>query len=207
MLQILEELSTYTHLGIRFWDPALNEQIRGGLSVLARPLAGSGRAARARRTASDIYAFNGLPGLRTLEHSAYNPRTSTSPEPVHSYIIEVADARQRFLKAAFRVDLPLPYRGVYLTRTISSPSRHMARFILYSTPNRKIPALLTAIRGELIDSRSGDPAAHAVLKIFSPTAGPHTVLRTKRAVSRWLFPIPQSKAPLSGRLAYLSASR
>ena len=30
---VLEQLSTFTPLGIRFWDPALDDQIRGGLQV------------------------------------------------------------------------------------------------------------------------------------------------------------------------------
>jgi hypothetical protein len=168
MLELLEELNTFTPLGIRFWDPVLNTQIRDSLRVTARSERGRGRAVCAFRTASDIYAFNGLPGLRTVENSSFDPQQNASPTIAHEYIIEVEDTRRNFNKVAFRVDLPLKYRGVFLSRTDSSPPQNSPRFILYSAPTRTAPSWLAVIRGELVDFETGQPAAHAVLKVHAP---------------------------------------
>jgi len=158
MLEILEELSVFSPLGIRFWDPLLEAQIRDALHVTARPATGRGLVVKAFRTASDVYAFRKLPGL--LEYGLEDATTS------HRFIIKVEDSRRRFLTAAFAVDLPLPYRGVFLSGAVSSPSVAPPNgFYLYSAPTRPIPSWLTAVRGELIDRDTGKPAAHAVIHI------------------------------------------
>lgn len=168
MFEVLEELTTYTPLGIRFWDAVLNVQIRDALRVTARSEHGRGKAVSAFRTASDIYAFNGLPGLRSVENSSYDPEAIASPLITRKCVIEVADSRNNFLSAAFKVELPLQYRGVFLSRTDSSPPQNTPRFILYSAPTRTAPSWLAVIRGELADFESDKPAAHAVLKIYAP---------------------------------------
>lgn len=168
MFEVLEELTTFTPLGIRFWDPVLNVQIREKLKVTARSERGRGKAVSAFRTASDIYAFNGLPGLKSVENSSCAPEQIASPTIAHKYIIEVEDSRKNFINAAFKVELPLQYCGVFLSRTDSSPPQKAPRFILYSAPTRTAPSWLAVIRGELADFETGKSAAHAVLKVHAP---------------------------------------
>lgn len=168
MLTILEKLTTFTPLGIRFWDPVLNEQIRDKLMVTARSENGQGQAVSAYRTASDIYAFNGLPGLRSIEYSSHDPDHIESPLKTYKYIIKVEDTQRHFINVAFRVELPLQYRGIFLSRTEASPPQNAPRFILYSAPTRTAPSWLAVIRGELTDVATGEPAAHAVVRVRAP---------------------------------------
>lgn len=172
VVRVLETLGTFTPLGIRFWDPVLDTQVRDELLVRAWPDPGLRPVTAAFRTASDVYAFRGLPGLRALE----TPPASGSQEPPESppagrrFVVEVEDARRRFLPAAFAVELPLPYRGLFLVGAGSgSPAEPVPRgFLLHSAPSRPCPPWLAAVRGELAERDGGAPAAHAVVRVLIP---------------------------------------
>ncbi|HLP57643.1 MAG TPA: hypothetical protein VK186_02380, partial [Candidatus Deferrimicrobium sp.] len=64
---MFEQVNTFTPLGIRFWDSALDRQVGDHLLVKAYPVHGYGSPVHAFRSASGIYAFQGLPGLREIE--------------------------------------------------------------------------------------------------------------------------------------------
>jgi hypothetical protein len=175
-VRVLETLGTFTPLGIRFWDPALDDQVRDELRVRAWPDPGLRPVTAAFRTASDIYAFRGLPGLRALEMPETPPAGSVgmasppSPPTPRRFVVEVEDARRRFLPAAFSVELPLPYRGLFLVGAGSgSPAEPVPRgFLLHSAPSRPCPPWLAAVRGELAERDGGAPAAHAVVRVLIP---------------------------------------
>lgn len=151
-------------LGIRFWDPVTDNQVRDGLRVTARPLYASGPKVRANRTRSDIYAFHGLPGMRAFEYRlAYS---EASPPEQKAFIIEIEDYFRRYNPVALRVALPLPYRGVFLSNMPGSPYRPSPQgFLLYSAPSRIIPSQMALVRGELTNAITGRPAAHAVVQV------------------------------------------
>jgi hypothetical protein len=169
---VLEVVDTFCPLGIRFWDAALDDQVREGLVVRAWPVGSRRPVAQAYRTRSDVYAFQGLPGLQGIEGPP--PRTDPvppdqpvapipSPAPVHEFVVEVVDRHRRFVPVAFGIDLPLPERGLYLGRQAGSPSSPPG-FYLFSSPVRQSIPGVTAVRGELVDSITGDPAPHALIR-------------------------------------------
>lgn len=182
MYRIIETISACAPLGIRFWDPVLNHAVKDGLSVTARPEDADHPMVNAGRTRSGIYAFKRLPGMRDVESHSGTP---LSPPAAHVYIIEVRDQRRRFIDVGFEVTLPLPYKGLFLSRSpcqmISSPpgsplpsppnsppDSAPKGFNLYSSPVRSLPLMIPAVRGELLDVNTGRPAAHSLLRVDTP---------------------------------------
>ncbi len=180
-VRVLEERTARTLLGIRFWDPALDEQVRDSLVVRARreafpfsPQEGVGPERTAVRTAGGVWAFHGLPGLRALERGEEpDPPASPPGAPEAArFLVSVEDARRRFLPVAFTVDLPLPYRGPWNPGLEASPlSAAAARCYLFPAPNRPAGPGLAAVRAQLADAdRTGPdggpaPAAHALVEL------------------------------------------
>lgn len=161
-----EKVTTFTPLGIRFWDPARNIPVRYGLEVTARPATALWPITTAFRTASGVYAFQGLPGLHDLEHSN-GDRALTSPPDSQCFTIQVKDLCRRFLPIAFDVDLPLPYKGLFRPTFNSSPPENSSvRFYLFSAPARLPVPGLAVVRANLVNQDTKSPAAHAVLETW-----------------------------------------
>lgn len=168
MVHVLETQTTFTPLGIRLWDPVIDRQVRGGLSVTAAPVSRPRAVAHAMRTFGDVYAFLHLPGLRGIEYG-FESSTPSSPSSEHDYVVQVSDANGRYLPIAFDVTLPLPYSGVYLSGVAASPADATPRGLhLYSAPTRPLPPSASAIRGEL-HTPDGAPAPHAVVRVETDT--------------------------------------
>jgi hypothetical protein len=163
--QILERVGRRTLLGIRFWDPALDVQIRDGLQVTLTPLESGAKSLGAYLTRSGIYAFDGIPGLHDLETRVTGP-AAVSPDMQRAFVLQVEDRSGQFTGAAQIVQLPLPYPGLYLVDSeIGSPGERPRGFNLYSSVNRQPIAQYTSVRGQLMDTDSNLPAAHALLRI------------------------------------------
>lgn len=198
---VLEELATFCPLGLRFWDAVADDQIRAGLRVRAWPEPALRPVVEAFRTRSDVYAFQGLPGLRGLERPAADAWPS-SPPPVHPFIVEVVDLEQRFLPVAFRVELPLPERGVFLARPPGSPPGTPPGFYLFSSPVRPRTPGVAVVRGELADAATGSPAGHALVRVAVPGQPDRYGLADAAGRFAVQFPLP----PLAGGLGALWAS-
>lgn len=163
MYRVIEEINTFTPLGIRFWDPALDQQIRGGLRVHGRRR-GRRQTVDAVRTDRDIYVFHHLPGLRDVINSV-GGNTGESPLPTRDYVIEVEDLHRRFNPIAFGVSLPLPYRGLFMVGEVASPGDTFHGVHLYSAPTRTVARTFGMLHAQMIDTQSGGPAAYAVLEV------------------------------------------
>lgn len=173
-----EPLNVFTPLGIRFWDVALDRQVREGLHVTARRSSLAGRVAIASRTASDLYAFHGLPGFKELEYQEAKLRPASPPKTV--FIVEVVDGpEERFVPVAFEVSLPLDFPGVYLSGEpggagSSPPALALKGFYLFSSATRRLPPQLAVVRGELAELNRHSPqdlsrpAAHALVRVRAP---------------------------------------
>jgi hypothetical protein len=208
--EVLEELDVFCPLGVRFWDAVTDDQIRAGLLVRAWPEPARRPIVEAFRTCSDVYAFQGLPGLAALERPPANPTglglvppPGGSPPPVHPFILEVLDLERRFLPAAVRLALPLPASGVFLTRPPGSPAEAPPPgFYLFSSPTRPRGAGVAVVRGELADAATGAPAAHALVRVSIP--GQPDRFGLSGAAGRFAvqFPLP----PLPGGLGRLWVS-
>jgi hypothetical protein len=166
MTKVLEQLDTYTPLGIRFWDPALNRHIRHDLQVKAYPTQRPQTTRLAYRTVGDAYAFDHLPGLRHIEYSEVADDPGSPPER-HPYVVCVEDVKYDYLPVAFEIELPLPYAGLYLSwSTVGSPNGTIPPGLhLYSSVARPVPSWLAAVHGELHDVTADGPAAHAVIRL------------------------------------------
>ena len=166
MLNLLEEISTNSYLGIQFWDPVLDQKIGDGLQVTARLEDAPRRFSAAYLTRSNVYSFRSLPGLRELEYSDLDVDQNFSPPVQQNYVIEVEDLRRRYVSVGFRVNLPFSYKGVFLSSHLSSPPQASPKgFFLYSSALRPIPPGMTVVRGELFDLDAGAVAAHAVIRV------------------------------------------
>jgi hypothetical protein len=187
-----ERVTIFTPLGIRFWDPARETQVTDGLVVTARPQGVSYATTRAFRTASGVYAFQGLPGLRAVEYPTEERDLVQNPPVPARFIIAVIDTQRRFLPAVFGVDVP--YLGVFPTETLRSPlGKRPPGFYLFSSPTRPVPSSLAVVRAQLVervDTTTQRPAAHAVLEITLPNQKRVYGVADERGCVAVLFPYP-----------------
>lgn len=161
---VLEELSTFCLLGLRFWDAVADDQIRAGLRVRAWPFTPRRPVVDAFRTASDIYAFQRLPGLHDVEEPSSLP-AHVSPPPTRTFVVEVRDLERRYLPVAFQVDLPLAQRGLYRPPLLGSPASVPPGFYLFSAITRQQVPGAAVVRGELVFSNNGLPVPWALVRV------------------------------------------
>lgn len=132
--------------------------------VTARPENAARPVKTAFLTHSGAYAFDRLPGLREVEQGAFGDYPVSSPPVQKRFVVEVRDQHRRYVEVGFSVDLPLPYRGLYLSHQTSSPPNSIPRGVnLYSAVTRTPPSMIAAVRGELFDREAAQTAAHAVV--------------------------------------------
>ncbi len=205
----LERLTIFTPLGIRFWDPAQDRPIADGLIVTAWPWGATGPVRRAVRTASGVYAFHGLPGLRDLEYpaSGTDPLVSASPLRSARFTVAVTDLERRFLPAVFTVDVP--YRGIFPTNTTGPSGDRPPGFFLFSAPTRPILSALAVVRAQLasaVNPNAVEPAAYAVLEVQVGTTSWYGIADERGAVAV-VFPYPTFvEAPAGSPPSPLAAS-
>jgi len=202
MLIASEQFTTTTLLGIRFWDPVFDQQIDSDLMVTARvvqPLSVqiSEKVTRAIRTPGGIYSFSHLPGMRSFEYGyddvdSINSPNISSPDIRREFIIEIRDVRRRFINIAFNVELPLPYKGLFLNNSSGSPAEDMPKGLhLFSSTTRQLPGNMAVIRGELLQKTSRAPAAHALLKVEFESGESWHGIADKRGHFAIVFPWPE----------------
>jgi hypothetical protein len=161
----LEQLTIFTPLGIRFWDQTSDQPVTDGLTVSAQLLNTDYRPTAAFRSASGVYAFQGLPCLHDVEYPLPDAAPSASPPKTYSFVITAADTLGRFLPALFVVDLPLSYPGVFLSNQLTSPPGSGARAYLFSAPVRPAAPGVGVIRADLWDRERNQPAAYAAVEL------------------------------------------
>lgn len=191
-LRVRDRLTIFTPLGIRFWDPALDIQVNEGLAVTARPLDTRGRTISAFRTTSGIYAFQGLPGLHTVEYPRGQPLPSRSPPAMTRFLVEVRDKKRCFLPVAFTVSLP--YQGIFPTGSLHGlPVGGPPGFYLFAAPTRPVPATLAVVRAQLTEhgtNNSEKAAPYAVMEVQGPDGQNWYGLADERGCLAVLFPYP-----------------
>lgn len=191
----LELISKFTPFGVRFLDPALDVQIREGLEVRAWPAGRVHEVRHAWRTRSDVYALGGLPGLRELENGFVADDVVSPPR---TFVVHVRDRHDRYLEVAFTVDLPLPYRGVFLSNCPTSPELGVNGFLLLSSPVRRSVSWLAGVRGNLLDADRFDPAqpdvrppaAHAMVRVRTSAGSVHYGAADASGAFRVMLPYP-----------------
>jgi hypothetical protein len=187
---VLEELGTFCPLGLRFWDAVTDDQIRAGLRVRAWPLPALRPVVEAFRSVSDIYAFQGLPGLLDVERPPSPPLGPASPPVSRPFIVEVRDLERQFLPVAFGVDLPLPSRGLFQPPLAGSPTSAPPGFYLFSSPVRRLAPGVAAVRAELVDAATGRPAQWALVRVGITGQGERWGLADATGRVAVQFPLP-----------------
>lgn len=167
-IRVLERDRTFTPLGIRFWDAALDQPVAEPLSVHAWLRGTAHRPVRAVRSSGGVYAFHGLPGQAAAERPAADEEHPESVGVPREYAVAVDDPSGRYLPVAFGVTLPLGYRGEFLSGGVASPPQasppHAAgRAYLFPAAGRAVPPGLAAIRADFADAATGEPAPWVVL--------------------------------------------
>jgi hypothetical protein len=189
-IRVLERDRTFTPLGIRFWDAALDTPVEAPLAVHAWPAGTAHAPVRAVRSPGGVYAFHALPGQRAAQKPADDEERPESAGEPREYAVAVDDPSGRYQPAAFGVTLPLGYRGEFLAGDPdASPPRPTGRAYLFPAATRPVPPGLAAIRADLVDIDTGEPAAWAVLS--ATVAGvTRTAIADERGRALVLVPWP-----------------
>src|SRR5262245_46197532 len=186
---VIEELSTFCLLGLRFWDAVADDQIRDALRVSAWPLPALRPVVDAFRTVSDIYAFQRLPGLHDVEEPPpFAPHTS--PPVTRTFVVEVHDLERRFLPVAFQVDLPLAQRGVYRPPMLGSPATSPPGFYLFSAITRQRRPGVAVVSGELATASARRPVPWALVRVAIAGQGERWGLADAAGRFAVQFPLP-----------------
>ncbi len=184
--RVIEVLNTFTPLGLRFVDSALDQPVRDRLRVSAWPVDGDARPRTARTTPSGVHAFHGLPGLREIEHAVDDDTAHALP--MRRFVVEIVDESNRFVALALEIELPLTYRGVY---RLGGESDGIDAVPLFSAPQRRRPAWFGVVRGTLHDIDRDRPAAHALVSVIVDGGSPwHGLTDAAGRFAVWLeYPV------------------
>jgi len=156
----LELCETFTPLGIRFWDLTLNLPVDDGLAVNLRLANSNAPAVTAVRTRSGVYAFFGLPGLWAAEHPG---PAGYGPTRTFRYIVTVQDLLGRYLPSV--LVYTLDQSGALLVNGSPNPTPGARLAHLFSAASRPVPPGVGAVRADLVDHDTGEPAAWAVIQL------------------------------------------
>ncbi len=174
-----------------------DKQVTDDLMVTTRPAATGRPIVAAFRTTSGIFAFQDLPGLRAIEYPTAGAAETSPPEPV-PFITEILDRRHRFLPVAIKQELPLPYPGVFPSDAPSSPpDGGSPGFYLCSAPTRPVAPGLTAVRAQLQDWATREPAAYAILEVQTNGDELRCGVADHRGCVAVIFPYPTFTVTLS----------
>jgi hypothetical protein len=179
---------------VRFWDPATQSAAAVPLDVQAYPDAAPERLTKAVQGRSGAYSFRGLPGLRNVETSAGDDDFWASNAIHIPYTVVVNDPTNTYLP--FQFSLRLPNRGFYglagspLDTTLVPDATWLP---IFSSPARTTPDGMGVVRGLLMDSVSGGPAAWALVRLDGPNMTPAVGLTDARGVISLLFLYPEPR--------------
>jgi hypothetical protein len=171
-VRILERITRPAPFGIIFWDFATGAPIGDGLEVSVTLASRPALTTTLVPNRSGVWVAVRLPGRTDAELSAADDWSAL----LRTYRIEVVDRAGRFLP--LRLDAELPTGGLYewpgwaglpedrlrpLSDGDSPPVISPARIPLFSAPERSVAGPLAQLRGELVDSATGAPAAWALV--------------------------------------------
>ena len=197
-VQVLEEVTLVSPLGLRFWDVALAAQSEPGLAVVAYPDAYPELVTTANWNGSGIYSFSGLPGLRQSENGAGDDAYWSANAQATPYTVQVSDPQNRYLPFQLRVSLPV--RGVFgllASPLLPVPAPDATWVPIFPSPSRPAGGVTGMIRGCLQDP-SGAGAAWAVVTATAPGGAPAIGVADDRGVISLPMPYPELQTAPAG---------
>jgi hypothetical protein len=160
-----QQLRIVTPLGIRFRDIALEGPITTGLVVLVKPRDSYAPPIALTANPSGVFGFHGMPGLHDVEYPPFPEPALPSPPSALSFVVMVADRLARFLPAVFGIELPPPPVPSPPTFDIDPDPAPLLDAFLFTAPTRPVTCGLAAIRADLWDIETEQPAAHARVRV------------------------------------------
>ena len=160
---VIERWGRVAPLGVRCRDPLTGATV-ADLVVVAWPANEPRRRIPAFTSAGGVYSWLDLPGVRERTFGEGNDAYWQAQPPPLAFVVEVRDARDRYLPLRLRVHAP--DRGVWrwACEPGASPPAALDAIPLHPSAARAVPAATLAIRAELRDTRTGGPAAWAVVE-------------------------------------------
>lgn len=196
--RVVDTVTRFAPLGVRFWDAALARPVTDGLRLTAWPAGTTGEGTPAFRTAAGVYAFHGLPGLRDVE---WGEAPTDGPGVLGTqrrFVVRVEDLEERFVPTAFEIDLPREERGVFPAPEAGSFEAQAAPgFFLFPRPERAVPATTARVFAQLEDEATGAPAAHAMLEV-DLEGETYVGIADERGAVQVAFPYPAFRHTLAG---------
>jgi hypothetical protein len=192
VIAIAETVTRTALLGVRFWDRVTGRAIADGLELVE-----TRSGLHARSGPSGVFSFHDLPGLRASSFGAGDAPFWASP-PVHTrFTFRLRDGARRFLP--FRItDIDLPARGLFAedcgpasALAGSPPDSVVGAVPLFSAPSRIVPGGIAAIRADLEDATTGQPAAWAVLEASAAGAPVYRGIADERGRVVVFLPYPE----------------
>jgi hypothetical protein len=183
----LERVSRVAPVGVRFWDRPTARAVWEGLR-----LTNVESDRRAVPNHSGVFVAYDLPGMRDAEQGAGDEAYWASPPDLQELTFELVDELGRFHDVRF--DLTAPFRGVFdedCGFSASPPAAAPPSVPLFSLPSRVVPAGTAAVRAELTDADTGDPAAWAVLEVTAPEVATARGIADRRGRVLVLLPYPE----------------
>jgi hypothetical protein len=161
VIDVQEELTIVTPLGVKFRDESTGAQVSDALVVTLHPDGIPDLKVSGVENRGGVFVFRRLPGMREIENGAGDDAFWSAHPPAFDFVLEVSDRAGRFLPYAFA--LKLPVRRL-LTLPVASPPAANDAMPLFSAPARITPEVFGVIRAEIRDQANGEPAAWALVE-------------------------------------------
>lgn len=187
-----ERVTAVALLGVRFWDRPTATAVWEGLRLTEVE---SGRRALPNR--SGVFVVHDLPGMREARQGRGDDAYWASPPGGRLLTLELADTLGRFHDVRFDADVP--HRDLFAEAcglAASPPAAAPPSVPLFSLPCRPVPAGTAAVRAELVDAETGEPAAWAVLEVSA--AGVDVARGIADRLGRVLVVLPYPEPPWQG---------
>jgi hypothetical protein len=148
-------------IGLGFWDPVSSSVVTDGLVVTARPRHATEPTLRAQSSRHGIQVFHRLPGL--ARHVMPWPIDDPGVSAPVAFTFDIVDEYGRF--HPFFVEAECPVSGLFVPSCLQHSPPEGRYIPMFSSPTRPVPAGMAAVRAELRDTQSGQPAAFAMLVV------------------------------------------
>jgi hypothetical protein len=160
-VQVLEEITLVTPLGVRFRDESTLALIADDLVVNLHPDGLPELQTRGVMNRSGVFVFANLPGMSGVERGAGDEAFWAEQPPRFAFVLEVTDRAARFLPFAYSLQLPVRHLLAEPAGSLLEPADGLR---LFSAPSRESAEAMAIVRAEIVDIVHHEPAAWALVE-------------------------------------------